>query len=537
MQLLDLPLVLVQDIIEIVVLSQPFLSDWSTIHDLRLVNRLFEREVTKFWARHSLCESRKRIRSDEPLNFTVRLLQEHVGAQDRNECELASKMHAAVDLLVAEFQSCGLHKARSEILRDACEAAIRDGFYRQVRHYRPCIPPQEGKRFDFKPCHVLDTALLTATIMQYTSVFTALIDPTRYCDDAVEAHFARSLYQAIRFGHANFVRIFFDKGVQLEHVIDLHKALTDAMKGEHDQQKVRNNVQNASTLIEVAAHYHGWDIVRKLLAWHGSALSEERLKSVLCWASADGINDVIIEIIKFGVLPRSERSLGCYRLPLREAVRGGSIDTVQLLLDNGAMGDEIECHVDVLARHVAISGNFALFELLKKYYFWKSSTEYNFLPIAAEHGHMEFARYAIESGLKERKMSACEVVRWLVLEVGLSLTEKQWDDGSPLTTMAFVFAVDAGNSEMVRLLMLESGGMSPSEETWAAFGYPSQDTWAWNTSRKREARCTELDRWRKLLRLGNDFSADYTNANWSTVKDAYSVARNFMGTKERSGQE
>ncbi|KAF1973503.1 ankyrin [Bimuria novae-zelandiae CBS 107.79] len=299
-------------------------------------------------------------------------------------------------------------------------------------------------------------------------------------------------------------------------------------------------------LIDVAAEYERWNSVKTLLGYNGETLHPERLNAVLCWACKHGNNDMILEVMKYGIRPRTETRQGIGKWPIHEAVRAGHINTVQFLLENGAMCDHIKSHAEALGRCVAMSGNFQLFELLKTYWFWKPSCEYNFLPLAAEYGHIEFAKYTIASKPKTRKIEDAtmgellpkeqlhyfslfravvngryDIVRLLVQEVGLSLSKPLtfdnqdcdlyrhlYNDSWSTSCSAIVLAVDAGNVDMVRLLVEELGTEPLSKEEWTTFGYPSNGFWKKDRYHMREARKCRLEKWASRLRLGRSIRQD-----------------------------
>lgn len=598
MQLLDLPLVLFQDIIEILVAKSPPVYRSATrpsILELRLVNGvqpkanflilgmlicflgLFDREITKYWARLDLCSQiifEERC-LDPPRGFIARLLREHIGLTDRNLCAEASLTHAAVDLLAEHFvTSAGETKPRELLLRDACHGLAQSNVYRRFFTRGGCRKPPVGKRFQHGRCKVLRAAMRIAMQNAYHSVLPGLVALTRYnltdqgnCGQDCFQRFIVS--DAIRSGHADVLRTCWgSEPANLNKVPRLRPALPAAIKAGHDDvldvitAEASKDADSASIVMDITAECQRWEIVQKLLASYGTRLGNKELMSTLCWASRHGNNDVILGLMKHNIHPQTESRPECKRWPICEAVLGGHLDTVQLLLDNGAMGNDIESHVEVLARNVAISGNFALFKLLKDYYFWKPACEHVFLPLAAEHGHVEFAKYALSRKIIAREMDMeiagvpasiqlqyfslfravarghGDIVRLLVRDAGVDpsqqpcwvqdifkATAKYRIDESVPSILPIVLAVDSGNVAMVRLLVDELGVEPLSEDEWATFGYPNEEYWWLGRIHRRETWRFRMKDWATSLHLGDEYKTRYTDVPYSSVRTAYLAAR------------
>lgn len=537
----------------------------------------FEREITKYCGRHALCASLpfEGACANPPRDFLARLLREHIGLGDRNYCRLASKMHAVIDLLVEWFRGCADGpKPKEEILRDVCDALVQINYYRNFFTCGPCRQPPEEGRFQFDPCELTETALQIAIIKGYSPLLfsgpTALPRSPKgddgICTRDCTGHCGWTIHHAIRFGRPELLRQWFGRDtLNLNRVPSLRRAFAEAAKAGRMKGfvwiaiQIDDHVRSASILIDVAAEYQDWNVVQILLDFHGKRMDAKTLMSVLCWAARHGKDDMITEAMKYDVRPRTMSRPACTRWPIREAVRGGHISTVQLLLDSGAMGDEIESHGDVLARYVAMSGNFAVFQLLKEYYFWKRSSEYNFLPIAAEFGHVDFAEYAITRlpklrGRKKKddKMGMpvktqlqyfslfraivrgqCDVVRLIVQRADLDLDQPiccwfpyaKLEYESQLLLTPLVLAVDAGNADMVRLLV--DLGVEPlSEEKWEMYGYPNDGNWQKDRCHARDQRRLQLECWRFDLNLADDYATRYTSAPWTAVVAAHMAATN-----------
>ncbi|KAJ4347945.1 uncharacterized protein N0V89_009317 [Didymosphaeria variabile] len=96
MQLLELPLPLVQDILRY---AAALSSDAKTGLRLRLVNRFFDRHVFKYLARYNIdiLTRRKRYRSSTE-SFKVRVAREHIGDVPSRPCsDFVAHIHDVVD--------------------------------------------------------------------------------------------------------------------------------------------------------------------------------------------------------------------------------------------------------------------------------------------------------------------------------------------------------------------------------------------------------------------------------------------------------
>ena len=540
---------------------------------------LFDREITKYWARNGLCEQvifEGRC-LHPPRGFIARLLRDHIGLADRNTCEESSLVHAAVDLLADHFvTSAGESKPREQLLDDACDAMVQTNVYRRFITRGCCKKPPAGERFQHHRCTVLRAAMRIAMLKSYETILPALtaqtsfISPNPDVDCAIEdCHQNWIFIDAIRSGHAGIARICWGKdSVNLNKLPRLRRALPAAIKAGHDHvldvvtTEANKDAATASIIMDITAECQQWEIVKTLLNSFGASLGNTTLMSTLCWASRHGNDDVILELIKHDVRPRTETRPECKRWPIREAVLGGHLDTVQLLLDNGATGDYIESHVEVLARYVAISGNFSVFELLRGYHFWKPTCEYTFLPLAAEYGHVEFAKYALSQETMARKMKVdnagvpasiqlryfslfravvrghCDVVRLLVQDADVDPSEQaDWiydvfkatarhaiDIDVP-SVLPIVLAVDAGNVAMVRFLVDELGVEPLTDDEWAVFGYPNREYWWLSRFHRRAIWRLRMKDWAVALNLGDEYDTRYTDVPYSAVRAAYMAAR------------
>jgi len=535
---------------------------------------LFEIEITKYFARHRLdgccLRSEQVIRDDRPLpkdgdipfDLIIRLLEEYIGKEDRKESDFATFIHLVVDELVEQLRALGKSVERDHILRDACKAVHLSGvseaiFSSWVRH--PETNPASADKPD--RLEILKAAFIVAIIMRYTDFEEAMLASGEVLAGSWNPHLGSPLVQATQLGYCDTVKRLVKAGPSYGADIaneDMPHALRRAARGGHLEvidfllsESNRNDIvlDRLSGILRTAAQYQRWELVLALLGKYGDKLSERDLKTLLCLAAGHGADDMIIEIMKYDILPRNTRVSGCRKYPLREAVHHGHISTVKLLLDNGAIGDEVESHVDVLAQSVAMSGNFALFQLLREYYFWKPKVEWVFLPIAAEFGHLDFARYAIKhrkvqkrrhlgsdstidpfdylcqlSVLRAVVAGRLSVVRWFAEEVGIDMNEvdfgedvvgrKAVEQGSKNLT-PLILAVDSGNADMARLLTQELGAEFLGEE------YTSADC----ESGARDAREGQLEQWMWRSNLRKGFTKSYHCVRQRWVEAAFQIAK------------
>jgi ankyrin repeat protein len=158
-------------------------------------------------------------------------------------------------------------------------------------------------------------------------------------------------------------------------------------------------LHHAGKMIQCAAAHQQWGIVRQFLDLDSMSVTRSAmnvyLNNVMCSAARHGRNDLVTEVLDLG-----DRKFSKRQFPLSEAAAGGHLSTCKLLLGRNVRPElkEIVEWSEVLARSVARGGSVEVCELLRGHNFWEPWHEIHFLPIAAEHGHLELAKFAVEHG-------------------------------------------------------------------------------------------------------------------------------------------
>lgn len=253
-------------------------------------------------------------------------------------------------------------------------------------------------------------------------------------------------------------------------------------------------------VIQSAAAHQKWAIVNQLLDQYMYDVPGVYLNAILCWAAKYGQDDVIRKVLNeelyYFTFSRSKGS------PLLEAASGGYLSICRLILETTTWRQDCSRRFETLARSVARGGNIEIYHLFQQQNppLWNPGHEIHFLPIAAEHGNVEFAKFAIAKGcdqgpkpnhlksphkhnhfnqlqyqedlryfalLRAVSCGHLEFVRWLVEDVGadIGFSSTLADDPCPSLLLA---AVDTGRIEMVRLLKWKFGADALPEDALEA---------------------------------------------------------------------
>ncbi|KAF2830144.1 ankyrin [Ophiobolus disseminans] len=493
--LLDLPLVLVQDILEHLVQCYTMHRSTSMSHllSLRVVDKLFNAEMSRFLGRkfHSWIDrDRNRCLWTAPHPFLAHLLHHYIGEHDRKTSNFATRMHAAIDCIMQQLQLVNTPKKRHEVLSAVCSALARRPFQ---RYHDMSYSPTAQFLQDAKPI-----AFIVALMTPYEAVVQRMLAklPSEMITNAKAWVFGTPLEVMISLGDTDHVRLLLNHGAWLE-TTSADRALEKAAQMGHADtielvlQTMLANPTDASSTLQMygrvahaAAQYQQWDIVTRVLdrhkkQWHHSSLIAYTY-SICCRAARFGKDDVVYKTIcRFEVMSMIDRS------PLHEAALGGHLSTCKRLAEPGALPSDIDlsAQTEELARCVAKGGSVDVCEFLRPLGLWKLWEEIHFLPIAAETGNLAFAKFAVKNGCdKDRgKMhykkkftrdSAREIrypedlrrfalwrgivsghldiVRWLVCEVGVPVRKDPEQEEMELLPLDL--AISTGRKNIVALL-------------------------------------------------------------------------------------
>lgn len=407
-------------------------------------------------------------------------------------------MHRVVDELVEQLKKTGTTKSREDVWKDTIEAVRISGYLNTI--FKGPVPDRFRKGDRPEHSELLTTVFLVAIIARYTAVEEALLASGEVAPDCVDAHFGCPCYQAVRLGYRDTISRLIKAGAfdklagepsfifgydPLKLDSRIYRGLAEA--GSNGYYEVLEPLLGLSQVdsyrfhlcrvtIRSATEHYQWEAVFALLNSHWDDILAQDLQYALYWATKSGANDKILQVLEYGCLPRSERTQGCKRYPLQEAVYQGNLSTVELLVDNLALGYRID-HATI-AQSVVLGGNFELFKLLKEKYFHKLRAEWYFLPLAAELGHLDFVRYALQHPKLPRKgfpsmadrqtmlndmraFSMYQAISWGHLDVVRALGTalgRELQDRSMAPSMSYLAtAIDTGNVDMVRLLTKDLG--------------------------------------------------------------------------------
>jgi ankyrin repeat protein len=460
---------------------------------------LFDHEITKFlgrslptWLRHD----RGTILYKAPKSYVKQLLQYCIG---RGQCELAKQMHSVIDVLVQQFDIVGAHEEYHEVFDlvcDALAAKVHPGnlfLYKRPEHWNP-VP----------------TAFVVAIRADYTDVIDNMLEmyPTVPYDrenngerplaatDAFDMDPRLPLEMAMVLGRAEQVKMLWRHGAQIDtgYMASPLSACKRAAKNGHEEvvelylkllpwNLNDKTLNSAGKVMLAAASAHRWDIVRCMLKRDKAAMQSDAMKKfwieILSGAAKDGQDDVVGSLLSF--VP----SFSGHTFPLQRAACGGHLSTCELLLKKGKLPKEgyFQDSKEIWAQGIACGGSVEVCQLLRQHNLWSPQYEYHFLPLAAENGHLQFAKFAIKNGhdadpftkgrplFKSRNDRKVRyrydvryfallraivsghqgIVRWLIEGVGIKVSKNSRLANPELRPVDL--AVYADDSEMVKLLL------------------------------------------------------------------------------------
>jgi hypothetical protein len=469
--------------------------------------------------------------------FCLQLLQTYIGETDRGTCEFAKRMHWVVDVLMEKLELLNAPKARHEVVYALCCALTTRSSHSEI------LPTD--KQDDSYPYSAVFVVALVAEyhdvvehMLEHHPVVSCGSPPTEVPIAAASTYdFSKPLDAMISLGRAAQARMLLSHGAQLENskssvyfkaakrgYADIIDLIIDRLPWDFANRNAMNTLYIVQSLLTIAATSENWEIVRRVLHRPEEALRGDRMRMKECWntllcsAANRGLNDIVSDILEF----TKPSKAGIF--PLGEAASGGQVSTCKLLLRKGIVpeGPNLSGRAEELARSVARGGSIEICRLLKEHNLWKPEHEIHFLPVAAECGHLEFAKYAIENGcdmkskpydyavlldmdrpkrypddiryfalLRAVVMGRQDIVRWLIEELGMDVgkdVELTHPHLSPVD-----LAVHTNNKDMIRLLLGSHADPSP-----AACGERCVDCW--------KGAAQELEKYRNALRLHKDYS-------------------------------
>jgi len=399
-------------------------------------------------------------------------------------------IHAAVDVLETYFESTPDPPTRAELMRDVCDVFIRSEDLDVFRRSKYWFSVPSYKTSEDQAHGI---ALLLAIGKRWTGVQAALLDSGKVTANVDAPYLGTPMNMAIRLGFEDTARMLVQAGATLPThpsgpaYLSLKAAAQKGHSGILDL--VVCNKAIAVYVLEIAASNQQWHIVDSIINRY-SEMWLDPYQSVLRAASKYGKDSVVQRLIDLGVPCGSV--IHSYRTPLDDAISGGHVTTCELLIKNGAIVkdedySDIESRSESVARSVARGGSVGVLIMLRNLGLWKDEHRLHLLPIAAEYGHVELAKYVVEHGMdklyKQRKQRTAfstgsawnlqpivfpqslryfallratisghlEFVRWMILDMKLDPDYNACCGTTILTPL--LLAVDTGNVEMVRVLI------------------------------------------------------------------------------------
>jgi hypothetical protein len=466
-------------------------------------------------------------------SFFIQLLQAYLGETIRGTDDFAIRMHCVVDILVEKLELVGTPKLRHEVVYAVCYALA-------MRPQQFDLFSSDATRADnWQP---LSAVFVVALVAEYDDVVVHILEhhpilswgsPLIQLPIAASSpyEFGTPLDVMISLGRTAQVDMLLSHGAELSRCNGVAYQLA-AKRGHADVVDLvverlpsdRNIDTSLMTLrfMTKAVEYQQWEVVRRVLRRPKTALRDGLWKdywnTVLCSAANHGIDDIVDDVLKFAEPSTTDQ------FPLGEAASGGHLSTCRLLLQKGIMpeGPDLSGRAEELARSVARGGNLEVCRLLKECNLWKREHEIHFLPIAAECGHLDFARYAVENGcdgkpkqrdfavlldmdrpmrypediryfalLRAVVMGHQDIVYWLIHELGVNVSEEVGLTNPQLCPVEL--AIHTNNKDMIKSLLSRHADSNAVACAWRC-----EDCW--------KGAAQELERYRNALRLHKDYS-------------------------------
>jgi ankyrin repeat protein len=358
---------------------------------------------------------------------------------------------------------------RHEVLNAVCYALAirpvqRESIVNRTWYWEPYKPPAVDP---------VPTAFAVALSKRYTDVVNSMLDRYplvfSYTEKGIrEEHkllsvsgwdFNLPLDVAIGLGHTEQAKLLLSHGANVGMCQSLERAAQQGFSEmvdlilEHMPWGLDDRaLHRAGRMVQRAAAHQQWRIVRHILDRDSVSVTYSTMRvyldNVLCSAARYGRNDLVTKMLDLGDRKFSKRAF-----PLSEAAAGGHLSTCKLLLERNARPEpkEMVGRAEVLARSVARGGSVEVCELLRQHNFWKPWHEIHFLPIAAEYGQLEFAKYAVKHG--------CDRNRRPRKETSITVLEEDRVLKSPddIRYFALLRAIVSGHQHIVRWLADEVG--------------------------------------------------------------------------------
>lgn len=377
-----------------------------------------------------------------PESFAGAHLHMMLGTHDPKVSKLASSLYAAADILLEQFGRAGLYCSPEMAVRDVFRAVVRVRISNLRRalfsDYDRPEPPMEPPERD----EAMKTAFVVAAAMGHDKIVRQMLHSGEIAANAWSKSLHSPLPPAIRHGYANITKVLLEFGFEIPSrpfgddwcgpCGDMYTAVVTAAKNGYIgalEPLLERDITKELThcVLDFAARFKHWDLVVQILDHHLTRDQWEitltrrsdipwvntpveyklsTAQEVVLWAARDGKDDLLLRLLQSGLTARSNVT-GTKLFPLQQAAEGGHLSTCQLILDNGAfdidpgyIGDtHIRNRIDTLAIAVAKGGNVDILRLFKKVGLWSRTSALHFLPISAEYGNLEMAKYAVEHGM------------------------------------------------------------------------------------------------------------------------------------------
>jgi hypothetical protein len=469
-----------------------------------------------------------------PNSFVHRLFFLLIGETDRRDTVFGTTMHAVADILSEHLERSGQQKHRKDILDDICKAlTVRKwNVYWNLFGYEKRYNSQPEKNHRLPEQTIASTASCVAIIVGYPNLPLPMPESNTNTPEDELSILGLPLHVAIQYGDLATVDSLCsrmtDEAVSktpwfrrlLAHIANAIRAgrrdvvslVLERFQGESDYWKsiysealdVAGQSGQVAILIDILNSKYGDHLADQMVAFR--------------WVSQFGLDDWVQKFLDFGFCGfRCDFTPGG-KYPLQCAAAGGHANTCRILLEHSPAHPAPQHYMNSIWRSAVRHGSMEMVELFERYDVSKTGSEHALLPIAAENGHLELAKWAVQnkfdqppttkgsklaivekhrelryfSSLRAAVRAHLDIVHWLVEEIGVEV------DGLEGGVAAFglsplILAIDSGSEAMVKLLL--NLGASPLGQQCSAtmFGLEA-----------RTARAKTLDEMRKELSLGKD---------------------------------
>ncbi|KAF2011616.1 ankyrin [Aaosphaeria arxii CBS 175.79] len=426
-----------------------------------------------------------------PASFRRRLLKAHIGDREHIKTLFAMEIHAVVDYIMKNSEEEERSSTYQGLLDKICEVLI---------HNR-CVgwAGDEGHRLGPKEIRYTTLIqLVSFNLAFYLGYRTLVVKMLEQGDAGIlrkeeREYYLRAIDISLQLKDPTRTVMLLNNGPSWERpyrwFFFASNFLDIAEWAEEENlhaifltlhYRVARHSYRLKEVIEVVekfANQERWETACKVLneffPWPESSHAPQ-LVSLACRC---GYDDLLQKIVDRPT--QMDMQLYGKKGPLHEATLRGHVSTVRLLLENQALENDPWGWQMSLWRYAARGGRLDIMRLLQEFGTRKGVDILSVLVIAADTGHLEMAKYAVEhrfdrpakagAGRRKRAMvtqriryfallraivrNRVDIIRWLVEELKISAEGSGYDCSASRPRFPILLAVDCGSEDAARVLL------------------------------------------------------------------------------------